>query len=131
MSMNKSNNLESMHYGADAFSFRNAERLRNRMTEAEITLWNELKNNRFMGLKFRRQHPIDRFVVDFYCHKHQLVIEVDGGIHLSKEVKENDINRELELKNRGLNIVRFTNEEVLNTLSQVLAKIENCISSDY
>jgi very-short-patch-repair endonuclease len=131
MPMNKSNNFESMHYGADAFSFRNAERLRNSMTEAEIVLWNELKNNKFMGLKFRRQHPIDRFVVDFYCHKYLLVIEVDGGIHLSKEVKENDINRELELKNRGLNIVRVTNEDVLNTLPQVLAKIENFVSSNY
>lgn len=129
--MNKSNNIESMHYGAEAFSFRNAERFRNRMTEAEIILWNELKSNKFLGLKFRRQHPIDRFVVDFYCHKHLLVIEVDGGIHLSKDVKENDINRELELKNMGLNIVRFTNEEILNSLSKVLVKIENCVSPNY
>jgi len=129
--MNKPKNLESMHYGADAFSFRNAERLRNRMTKTETILWNELKNNKFLGLKFRRQHPVDRFVVDFYCHKHLLVIEVDGGIHLSKEVKENDINRELELKSLGLNIVRFTNEDVLNTLSDVLEKIKDCISSKY
>jgi very-short-patch-repair endonuclease len=119
-----------MHYGADAFSFRNAERLRNRMTEAEIALWDELKSNKFLGLKFRRQHPINRFVVDFYCHKHFLVIELDGGIHLSKEVKENDSNRELELKNMGLNIVRFTNEEILNSLPNVLAKLENYVLSN-
>lgn len=119
-----------MHYGADAFSFNTAEVLRKTMTQAECNLWEELKNKKFNGLKFRRQHPIDRFVVDFYCHEHRLVIELDGDIHNQKDVKANDSNRESELQNFGLKILRFKNEEVFSNIQNVLEKINEYICAD-
>ncbi len=115
--------LDTMHYGADAFSFKMAETLRIRMTQAESILWEALRDKRLDGVKFRRQHPIGRFIVDFYCHKYLLVIELDGGIHLAKDVKERDLNREAELKELGLHIMRFKNEEVLSNLEEVKLKI--------
>jgi very-short-patch-repair endonuclease len=112
------------HYGAKPEIFDRAQQLRKRMTEAEQKLWKMLRNRRFEGLKFRRQHPINRFVVDFYCHQKLLVVEVDGGIHNDADVKEHDEGREEELKNFGLTIVRFTNEEVLNDIYAVLEKLK-------
>jgi len=75
------NHDESMWKGAPANSFLLAKRLRGRMTQAEILLWEKLKNKQFKGCKFRRQHPIHQFVVDFYCHKLKLIIEIDGKYH--------------------------------------------------
>ena len=77
-----------------------------------------------MGLRFRPQHPIDIFIADFYCHPVKLVIEVDGGIHQSKDRKEYDIGREGELENWGIHVLRFTNEEVENEMTQVIKEIE-------
>ena len=112
------------HYGAKPEIFDRAQQLRKKMTEAEKKLWRILRNRRFEGLKFRRQHPINRFVVDFYCHEKLLVVEVDGGIHNDVDVKERDEGREEELKNLGLTIVRFTNEEVLNNIHAVLEELK-------
>ncbi len=91
-------NSNNMHYGAFGETFRLAKMLRRNMTETEALLWNELKSNKLDGYKFRRQHPIGRFIVDFYCHKAMLVIELDGEIHQEPDVAENDINRENEIK---------------------------------
>ena len=77
--------------------------------------------------KFRRQHPINRFVVDFYCHKYKLVIELDGNIHDLAEVKNNDENREVELKKLGLNILRLKNYEITESLKASLEKIKETI----
>jgi len=117
-------NINDMHYGSNSFTFQKAKELRIRMTKAEIILWESLRNKRFGGLKFRRQHPIGRFIVDYYCHKYKLVIELDGGIHEVQEVKANDRNREQELRNFGLNILRFTNEQVINEIAYVLQTIK-------
>lgn len=76
----------NMFYGASRNIFEKASELRNNMTEAENLLWVELKNRKIFKVKFRRQHPIDIFIVDFYCHEFKLVIEIDGEIHLEKEV---------------------------------------------
>jgi len=127
--MKKNTKLDSMHFGADAFSFKMAEELRIRMTQAEITLWEALRDKRLDGIKFRRQHPIGRFIVDFYCHKYLLVIELDGGIHLAKDVKERDIDREAELKELGLYIIRFKNKEVISNLEEVKTKIKDYIKT--
>jgi len=127
--MKKNIKLDSMHFGADAFSFKMAEALRIRMTQAETILWEALRDKQLGGIKFRRQHPIGRFIVDFYCHKYMLVIEIDGGIHLAKDVKEKDINREAELKELGLHIIRFKNEEVIGNLEEVKTEIKNYIKS--
>ncbi len=114
-----------MHYGAEAFTFEMARQLRKRMTKAEIILWEELRQNKLGGLKFRRQHPISRFIADFYCHKLQLVIELDGGIHNNIEVRENDEIRQKEIESFGITIIRFSNDEVLHNINDVLSKIES------
>jgi very-short-patch-repair endonuclease len=75
-------------------------------------------------LKFRRQHPVSRFIVDFYCHEKRLVVEVDGSIHEVLEVKERDEGREEELKNLGLTIIRFTNEEIETDIENALKKLK-------
>ena len=120
-------NINDMHYGSNSFTFQRAVELRNKMTKAEAVLWEYLRNNRFKGLKFRRQHPAGRFIVDFYCHKHKLVIELDGNIRELPSVKENDRNREEELRAFGLNIIRFSNKDVLQNIDATLKKLEEII----
>lgn len=115
--------LYDMNYGATAYTFKKAEGLRKRMTKAERLLWEELRNKKFQSLKFRRQNPISRFIVDFYCHQLKLVVELDGEIHQRKNVRENDKIREGELVEFGLTVIRFGNEEVLNDTSEVLKKL--------
>ena len=99
--------------------------LRRDMTPAEKTLWQELRANR-LGVHFRRQQIIAGFIVDFYCHKATLVIEVDGGIHDLQQ--EADALREKVLSKMGLTIVRFRNEEVIQDLPTVVVKIRSLIS---
>ena len=70
-----------MYYGADSNTLRAAHILRRCMTKAEAVLWKTLKDRKLFHTKFRRQHPINIFIVDFYCHEYKLVIEVDGEIH--------------------------------------------------
>lgn len=98
-----------------------ARELRQNMTRAEKILWRELRTNKLQGFHFRRQQVIDGFIVDFYCHAASLVIELDGGIHLTQ--KEYDAERERALVARGLRVLRFPNIEVESNLSVVLAQI--------
>jgi very-short-patch-repair endonuclease len=115
--------LYNMHFGAEAFAFHNAEKLRKYQTESEYILWEQLKNKKLGGIKFRRQHPICRFVVDFYCHSSKLVIEIDGGIHKDTKVKENDKNRQAEIEELGLKVIRFSDSDVLFNTTKVLEEI--------
>jgi very-short-patch-repair endonuclease len=101
-----------MHDGVTPTVYRNASKLRENMTEAEIKLWDYLITKP-MGNKFRRQHPIAGYILDFYCHKLRLSIEVDGSYHLKKEQKERDTERTAYLKSVGIIEYRFTNEEIL------------------
>ncbi|WP_461634355.1 endonuclease domain-containing protein [Labilibaculum euxinus] len=94
------------------------------MTKSEKLLWTEIRNRKLNGLKFRRQHPINIFIADFYCHEIKLVIELDGNIHDSEENKEYDEGRTAELEYLGVKVIRFTNEEVINSMTNVLAKIK-------
>ena len=112
-----------LHLGAQEETFNTAHALRNSMTEAENILWSELKNRKLKGLKFRRQHPIHWYIADFYCHEKRLVIEIDGGIHMKTQVKEHDENRSAEFDRLGIHIIRFTNEQVLQTKEKVLEEI--------
>ena len=121
------NDIDDMHYGSNPFAFEKAKEFRNKMTYVESVLWESLRNNQLLGLKFRRQHPISRFVVDFYCHKYKLVIELDGNIHELPDIKINDKNREDELKAIGLNILRFRNTEIIENLKASLEKIKETI----
>ena len=102
-----------------------AKALRKRMTTYEKILWQVLRKNRLRYFYFRRQHPISRFIVDFYCHDLRLVIEIDGGYHASAEQQENDSNRTAEMENFGLKILRFTNKEVIENIRKVAREIED------
>jgi len=98
------------------------------MTEAEKKLWEHLRNHRFRGLHFRRQYPVgNRYILDFYCAKLHLGIEIDGPIHESSEAKENDAFRTEALAAKNIRILRFTNDQVTKNLNMVLAKIATAI----
>ena len=114
---------ENLTFGASPQIFENARSLRKELTSAEELLWINLRNRRLGGHKFRRQHPIDRFIADFYCHEKRVVVEVDGGIHLNPEQKEYDENRTAEMEKWDIVVLRFTNEEVSHDVSSVLRKI--------
>jgi very-short-patch-repair endonuclease len=111
-------------YGAYPETFRTAHLLRKNLTSAEERLWIALRNRKLCGYKFRRQHPVREFIVDFYCAEKELVIEVDGKIHLEKQVIERDQNRSAELERMGISIIRFTNDEIMDQLEEVLKKIQ-------
>jgi very-short-patch-repair endonuclease len=113
-----------LNFGAKRELFENARELRKSETESEKILWNALRSRRCAGLKFRRQHPVQQFILDFYCHEHLLGIEVDGSVHENEDAKEYDLNRTAELETLGITIIRFNNEEVLNDLNEVLQKIQ-------
>ena len=98
-----------------------AKELRQGMTLAEQCLWNQVRANRLGGWHFRRQQIIDGFIVDFYCHKAGLVLEVDGPIH--RKQKNEDAERDKVLSDRGLHILHFSNQTVMNNLAQVLKSI--------
>lgn len=113
----------SMHYGAKKETFRFASFLRKNLTLSEKKLWSNICN-KLTGYKFRCQHPTWRYVTDFYCHELRLIIEVDGSIHLLDEIMQNDTDRENNLCSFGLNIIHFTNEEVLLDMDTVMDKID-------
>ena len=96
------------------------------MTPAEKILWQELRANK-LGVHFRRQQVIAGFIVDFYCHKVALVIEVDGDIHDLQQ--EEDARREKVLNEMGLRIVRFRNEEVAKNLSAVVGNVRELVAN--
>ena len=101
-----------------------AKELRRDMTPAEKILWEELRANK-LGIHFRRQQIIAGFIVDFYCHKSALVVEVDGDVHDLQ--KEEDERREKVLGEMGLRIVRFRNDEVVRDVSAVVGRIRAAI----
>lgn len=113
-----------LNFGAKKEIFEFAKELRKSETDAEKKLWTALRNRRCAGLKFRRQHPVKEFIIDFYCHEYLLGIEVDGSVHENEFVKEYDLNRQAEIENLGITLIRFSNEEVLNKISKVLNKIQ-------
>ena len=98
-----------------------AREFRRDMTPAEKILWQELRANK-LGVHFRRQQVIAGFIVDFYCHKAGLVIEVDGDIHDLQQ--EEDAKRETALREMGLRIARFRNDEILKSSSMVVGRIK-------
>ena len=97
-----------------------ARSLRRRMTDAEARLWFHLRNRSFAGCKFRRQHPIGPYVVDFVCLEARLVVELDGGHHANKS---SDAIRTAFLETQGYRVLRFWNNDVLTQTEAVLAAI--------
>jgi very-short-patch-repair endonuclease len=120
---------DNMWKGAPASIFSNAIKLRETQTEAEELLWLAFKNNQVDGYKFRRQHPIGLYIADFYCHKLKLVIEIDGGYHLSEEQQVLDKERTATIEFQGLKVIRFSNEKVLLKFPEVIDKIKDFIIS--
>ena len=115
-----------MFYKADPLIFSKARELRNKLTPAEQVFWLRLKEQ-FPEYKFRRQHPISIYIVDFYCHKLKLVIEIDGSVHDSEEAKLDDEKRQNDLENLNLTVIRFTNNQVKNEIELVIEKIFSTI----
>ena len=118
-----------MFYGAKKNIFLRAVQLRNYMTIAEKILWEELKKKEIFKVRWKRQHPIDIFVVDFYCHKYKLAIEVDGEIHQNLEIHERDDGREHDIEKLGIKILRFTNQQVFEDIDFVKNRILEVINS--
>jgi cyclase len=106
--------------------FEKAKALRDNPTQSEMVLWGYLQK-RPLGYKFRRQHPIKIFVLDFYCHELRLAIEADGSIHLDRKIAAKDEERQKYLEEKGISFLRFTNEEIEKRLETVAEKIENHI----
>lgn len=114
---------DSLHLEASNQLFGYAKEMRKKATEAEGLLWSRLKNGKVAGMKFRRQHPIEKYIADFYCHEKKLIIEVDGDIHSQAEQKQIDKVRTDVLKELNVTVVRFRIEEVILNIDSVIAKI--------
>jgi very-short-patch-repair endonuclease len=97
--------------------------LRNRPTDAEQFLWKYLRLKQMEGLKFRRQQPIDNYIVDFICLEKRIIIEVDGGQHATQ--KDDDTVRDKYLRQQGFHVLRFWNNEVLQNINGVLEDISD------
>ena len=111
-----------IHNNKDTVGFR--KELRNRLTPAEAFLWNHLKNRKLEGRKFRRQHSIEKFIVDFFCYEEQLIIELDGEVHNDPNQMIYDDKRTKRLEKLGNRVLRFENKMVFDNLSSVLQEIK-------
>ncbi len=101
-----------------------AKDLRKNQTPAEVKLWSLLRSRKLNGIKFRRQHPVKPlFILDFYCMKHKIAIEVDGGYHKKYMQTQVDVERTMLLNRMGIKVIRFTNEEVLENSGWVIQQI--------
>ncbi|TCD26279.1 endonuclease domain-containing protein [Pedobacter psychrodurus] len=119
---------DKLFHSANSKLFEFSKALRKNQTEAEEIMWQCLRNRKILNFKFRRQHPLHKYIADFYCPEAKLVIEVDGGIHEKAENQEYDQNRTDELKQIGITVIRFTNEDVNNNLDKVINVIKRYLS---
>ena len=102
-----------------------SQELRSNMTDAEIIMWSKLKGKQINNAQFYRQKPIGNYIVDFYCPKYKIVIELDGSQHFTEEGFEYDLERDTYLKFMGLRVLRFTNIQIRTQLNTVLEVIFN------
>lgn len=117
------------YFNMDPEMLGKAKENRKNMTPAEQLLWQKLRKKVLMGARFRRQHPISKFIADFYCHQAKLVIEVDGPYHDEDDQKLYDEGRMQEMKEFGIEIIRFTNDEVESNIDAVTEKIKEKLHS--
>jgi very-short-patch-repair endonuclease len=101
----------------------NAKSMRKAMTDAELKLWNAVRAHRLMGLGFRRQFPIGRYIVDFACPEFQIIVEADGSQHNDPDAQRYDMERTGFLEKSGWNVLRFTNDDVLKGIDGVCKHI--------
>lgn len=105
-----------------------SRRLRKNMTKAERILWQQLRSHRLKGIPFRRQHPVaNRYILDFYCPQYKLGIEVDGSIHENSDIQANDELRTKILAAKGIRIIRFTNDTIINNIDEVITKLASIL----
>jgi very-short-patch-repair endonuclease len=113
---------------AEDLSLTRRRELRRRSTEAEALLWRHLRDRRFQGIKLRRQHPIGHYIVDFFCPRRRLAIELDGGQHFDPSAQAHDERRSQDLARRGIRVVRFTNTQVFEETEAVLEAIMSALA---
>ena len=121
--MNGKKEYLTYYYGAEKYTFLLAKQLRKNSTPAEKKLWQIVRNRNLNGRKFRRQHPIAKYVVDFYCHQSKLVIELDGEIHMDLEQMKYDNERNEFMVEIGLNVLRIKNEDLFDNEEKVIELI--------
>jgi very-short-patch-repair endonuclease len=120
---------DKLFHSANSKLFEFSKALRKNQTETEEIIWQCLRNRKLLNFKFRRQHPVHKFIADFYCHEAKLIIEIDGGVHENPANQEYDKNRTDEFKLIGITVIRFTNEEVNNNLYEVINVIVKYLSA--
>jgi very-short-patch-repair endonuclease len=125
----RGNEKSRMYFGATPEIIRIAGELRRATTPSEKLLWTHLRKRRIDGFRFRRQHAIKDFVVDFFCLDAMLVIEVDGNVHNESYQHERDIERTEILKRFGLRVLRCTNSEIESDIEKVLQKIQKALEN--
>jgi len=106
-----------------------AREFRKKPTSSEAILWNALRNKQLLNLKFRRQYPIKGFILDFYCSKLKIALEIDGSIHKNEEQKEYDQIRQEIIERHGIAFIRISASEVENNLNQLLAQLKNALKN--
>ena len=106
----------------------NAKSMRSHQTEAESKLWYHLRAHRFMGLKFKRQKPVGRYIADFVCWEHRLIVELDGGQHAEEAAY--DRQRDAWLRSQGYTVLRFWNHEVMGEMEGVLEQIRCAVAPE-
>ena len=111
-----------MFYKAGPLIFENARLIRSNMTNAETKLW-EFLRSKPGGFKFRRQHPLGIYIADFFCYQLKLAIEVDGRIHERADIRQTDAERQKLIEADGIRVMRFTNEQVLTNIEEVVKTI--------
>ena len=102
--------------------------MRTDATDAEVRLWRRLRNRQLDGVKFRRQHPVGPYIVDFYCHEANLAIELDGSGHQDPGQADYDRTRSAELQSMGITVIRFWNLEVRDNIEGVIAAIRQSLT---
>ena len=105
-----------------------ARNLRKNSTPHEIKIWNLLRNRNFNGVKFVRQYPIGKYIVDFVCRKKKLIIEIDGGQHNEDKNIEYDNERTIFLESLGYKVIRFWNNDIDNNIEGVFEEIDKYIN---
>ena len=118
---------KSMYFGAKPETFKAAKSLRKNMTFHEKLLWERLNLKQINGVRFRRQHPIDFFIADFYCHEARLVVELDGEVHNNQ--REYDDGRSAEMERYFIKVLRFKNSDIEENIENVVKSIENKVSA--
>ena len=104
-----------------------ARELRKNQTPAEELLWSRIRRKQILGVQFKRQRPIDRYIVDFYAVEAKLVIELDGSQHFEPDALAYDLERTKILESLGLKVIRFDNSQIFNKLESVLTVIYNTV----